>query len=436
METRGDRRYKLEFSVREGVFVVHTARDHRVLHKDSPESDFEAADYDTMRAKQYSRDLRRRAIESMTRKAESGWFPTKAPLGYINEKLRDEHGQSKDQGSTIALPEWGRKLVRRMRDLRLANHSLESIAETVLREDIVPKRHQTRFRGKGRKSAVERVLKDVFYKGLFAWRDKVYAGKHEPVFNVTEWDELQETFGQRAPQQRHKHDGVFMRADFRIRCAECGCLVVFEPKKKGAKVFRYYHCTDGRRTHERQVNVSEDSILEQLGGALDAIRITEDLATAIADALSETHRKAQVAKAVDADRYRANIVALDEKENRLYDRLDTGEIDSDTYRQQRERVRAERDAMFNKLRVNDVEVDGAYLVTAKRVLELAKNAKVLWESRSSEERRDLLAKLLQNPVLDGKSVRYDLRKPFRILSEMRQGEKWRGGRDSNPRPPA
>jgi hypothetical protein len=48
----------------------------------------------------------------------------------------------------------------------------------------------------------------------------------------------------------------------------------------------------------------------------------------------------------------------------------------------------------------------------------------------------MLKQLLWNPQLEGTTVRYDLKKPFRILSEMRESGEWRGGRDSNSRPPA
>ncbi len=106
-----------------------------------------------------------------------------------------------------------------------------------------------------------------------------------------------------------------------------------------------------------------------------------------------------------------------------------GSLDDATFRRQLERIQKERRLNFDLLQDTQGQVDGAYLVTAQRVLELAKNAKSLWEGRSPEERRDLLAKLLWNPVLDGRSVRYDLKKPFRVLHEMREKENWRGGRD-------
>lgn len=75
-------------------------------------------------------------------------------------------------------------------------------------------------------------------------------------------------------------------------------------------------------------------------------------------------------------------------------------------------------------------IDGAYLTTAKKILELAKTAKSLWEERSKEEKRDFLEKILSNRVLEGATVRYELKKPFRIVSEMASFSNWRSLRDN------
>ncbi len=64
-------------------------------------------------------------------------------------------------------------------------------------------------------------------------------------------------------------------------------------------------------------------------------------------------------------------------------------------------------------------------MTAQRTLELAQRAKELWLSQSPSERRRLLEMLVSNPILDGKTVRYDLRKPFQLLSELKQAPDWR-----------
>lgn len=64
------------------------------------------------------------------------------------------------------------------------------------------------------------------------------------------------------------------------------------------------------------------------------------------------------------------------------------------------------------------EIDGAYLVTAKKILELAKSAKELWLTRSREEKRDFLEKILSNRVFEAPTVQYEMKKPLRILAEM------------------
>ncbi len=111
----------------------------------------------------------------------------------------------------------------------------------------------------------------------------------------------------------------------------------------------------------------------------------------------------------------------------------TAEAASATYERQLTRLRALKATTFEKLRETDRAEDNKYLVTAERVLELAKNAKSLWEERSPTEKRDLLEVLVSNPTLDGRSVRYDVRKPFDVISKMRGDDGWRPQRDSNPR---
>ena len=71
---------------------------------------------------------------------------------------------------------------------------------------------------------------------------------------------------------------------------------------------------------------------------------------------------------------------------------------------------------------------------SRRLFELAKQARTLWNQRTPTERRQLLEMVLSNPRLDGVTVRYDMKKPFAILSEMTKGNDWRARSDSNARP--
>ena len=127
---------------------------------------------------------------------------------------------------------------------------------------------------------------------------------------------------------------------------------------------------------------------------------------------------------------------LEEKENGLLDLRLSNTLDDETFQRQLARIRADRKRSFALLQDAQRQIDGAYLVVAQKVLNVAKSAKALWETRSREERRDFLSKLLLNPLLDGKTVRYDLKMPYAVLSEMKQMEDWRALQDSNLRPSA
>jgi hypothetical protein len=73
--------------------------------------------------------------------------------------------------------------------------------------------------------------------------------------------------------------------------------------------------------------------------------------------------------------------------------------------------------------------------TAKTVLELATSAKSLWIDRSAYERREFLNKVLSNPILDGLTVRYELKKPFAVLLKMNEKDKWCLGPELNRHDP-
>ena len=125
---------------------------------------------------------------------------------------------------------------------------------------------------------------------------------------------------------------------------------------------------------------------------------------------------------------------LQAREDKVVGLYVDGKLDDVTYQRQRDLLLTEKHAALDRLAAASEELDDKYLVTADRIFELAKQARTLWIQRTPTERRQLLEMVLSNPRLDGVTVRYDMKKPFAILSEMTKGNDWRARRDSN-RPP-
>jgi hypothetical protein len=426
--------------VRDGEVVIHIASGGTVLHERSDDSEFFLFDINIAQAKQDNRARKRKTIDGMEQRCRNGWYPSKTPSFYWQQPELDEHGRPKKRGSTVAGPTpEGRRLVRREMELWLKHYSLSDIRTRCLKEGLVPASMIPTYR----KSAIYKHLQQDFYaaipnphdgfKSQFTWRGVQYEGKHEPIFSAEEWRRLQASFGRKGTYRKLKHEGLFNRGALALVCAvpECGCKITYAPKTKAktGRTYPYYRCSDGKRVHvsrgERQVNVLEDAILDGLGGALTEIVLADDVAEALAHALNATHREAKAARRAATDVYRAQLAAVDTKEAKLVDAFTDGVLDADAFKRQQARLRNERDELFAKLRESDEVIDDAYLFTAQRVLELAKGAKDLWNGRSPEEKRALLEKVVCNPRLEGRTVRYDLQKPFAVLARMNENGDWR-----------
>ncbi len=196
-----------------------------------------------------------------------------------------------------------------------------------------------------------------------------------------------------------------------------GAKIAYAPKEKpNGVVDHYYRSSDGKRVHvgrnERQVNVREDDILDQLGRPVDAIAVTEAIAHAITEGLNETHRQVRAAKA-EAVKMFANANTA-----------------PDVFKRQQVRVREDRDDLFNRLQEACEQGEDTYPVTAQRVWEPTKTAERLWGIRSPKRRGDVPTKLFATRASKVETVRYDSRNGSPRPGARRKC--WRPQGDSNP----
>ncbi len=75
-----------------------------------------------------------------------------------------------------------------------------------------------------------------------------------------------------------------------------------------------------------------------------------------------------------------------------------------------------------------------YMVHGMRLMELANKAASLFKNMTTDEKKEMMNLVLSNPRLLNGTIEYDLKKPFSMFANVTDLEKWRGGRDSNPRP--
>ena len=80
------------------------------------------------------------------------------------------------------------------------------------------------------------------------------------------------------------------------------------------------------------------------------------------------------------------------------------------------------------------KADKSYYLTSIMVLELASRAYEIFKSSEIDEKRQLLNSLRQNCLLDGKKLKFELKKPFDVILSYSKSQAWLRGQDSNLQP--
>jgi len=168
-----------------------------------------------------------------------------------------------------------------------------------------------------------------------------------------------------------------------------------------------------------QVNVAEAKIWSQLESAVQQISLTK----AVAEDLAEKVHKRDFEKAEKLrQQYAENkerLESLLKKQDQLFDDFSKGLVDDDDYRRLKVKTKDEVQLLKAKLENDYRSAQELVRVRLKFTLELAKDMESNWKEATPSDRVVLLTNVSSNFLLDGLNVRYDLKKPFAILSEIK-----------------
>ena len=215
-------------------------------------------------------------------KIKKGWFPHRAPLGYLNDKHKDKGDK------TISADPERFPLLRLAWDMLLTGAYSVPELQRILNEDWGVRTAVTRSGRGGRplaQSTLYRLFGSIFYAGLFVHDGTLYTGAHPPMVTLNEFDRAQrllgkhnhrsidrrgnnyrgeyldqgiigqEIIGQKIngegeitirvaglanPLERRSHTLPFTGL---IRCASCGGQVTGDVRTKpSGRSYTYYHC--------------------------------------------------------------------------------------------------------------------------------------------------------------------------------------------------
>jgi len=195
----------------------------------------------------YSRNLANEVIKGMGEKARNGGTLSKAPLGYVNVRGRDERGR---EVRTVELDQQRAPLLRlAFSEYATGNWTVSQLAKHLagLRLDVPatpskPARPIT----KGR---LYTLLRHPYYKGVVQFQGVEYAGKHEPLVDEETWSQVQAVLGSHRSGERERMHNHFLKST--VVCGRCGSRLLAQNTKNGKGVlYPYFICARRQRLHD------------------------------------------------------------------------------------------------------------------------------------------------------------------------------------------
>ena len=275
-------------------------------------------------ANQFIRDLSVDTKRGLRAKAERGWYPTYATIGYKSNPLKFK-GEKE-----IIIDEERFALVRKMWDLMLTGqYTPQKVWEVASGEW----RLTTRQGNKIARSSVYRILSDPFYYGEFEYpKGTRHHGNHQPMITREEFDKVQFLLGKVSTRSK--------TYDFALRgpifCGECGALITAEHKVKKQKNgnvhhYTFYHCTKRKNPNCSQKSIEESKLEEQIAEKLGQFEIPSSFRTWAMSVLREQNKGEAATRGKIMATHRKEYDQVAKKLDNLIDLRAAGEITAEEF---------------------------------------------------------------------------------------------------------
>jgi len=377
-------------------------------------------------ANQFVRDLSVNVKRGLKNKAEKGWLPGIAPIGY-----RSTPGREKGFKEIEIDPERFH-LVRQVFDLMLTgNYSVLQIWCKAKEMGLTTIKRKKIGGGLISRNGVYALLSNSFYYGSFEYpvgSGNWIQGKHKPIITAEEFDRVQTLLGKKGRPRPKKHTFAFTGM---MQCGSCGSSITAETKTKHQKNgnvhnYIYYHCTKRKDANCTERSIEIKDLNAQIDEVLSGITISEkfrDWAIKYLHELrkneAETHEVVLQNRNKELESVNARISqlmltysSLENKDGSIMSATELKEMKGDLQRQ--------KIALEEGLKQGSVEMD-KWVELTEQAFDFARYARIWFERGDEETKKAILGCLGSNLIVKDQKLNVYLH-PF-FLSVLESKEK-------------
>jgi site-specific DNA recombinase len=341
----------------------------------------------------------------MQSKVEQGWYPHRAPAGYVNNTL-ERKGEKTISPDPRRFP-----LLRRAFDFVLSGGYPPLQVLRLLNGEWGYRSPRTGKHGDRplSKAHFYRLLLNPFYAGGFVENGVLYPGKHCPMITKEEHRRIKEVLGvgDRIGPKRHvfPYTGV-------IHCRPCHAVITAQiTTNRYGREYTYYRCL-----HCRGQTVSEIILQTQIDAEVDRIHVPEQIFLDWATEAVERFwlQDKQTDRSV-YDQKLLNLKSVVHQLDNLLTALTKGLITDAEYQQRKAALQAER--LLLQQVTEEVQKSAEQAKEAmKNLLTFLKNVRDWIDKADPEVQRACLRTMGSNFLLEGKKLLWE---PHPLLQGVR-----------------
>ena len=270
----------------------------------------------------------------------------------------------------------------------------------------------------------QRILQNPLYYGVFRYNGETYEGTHEPIITKKLFDQCQVVMARRGKPKIAKREFVFRGF---IRCGECGRMITAETQKG----YTYYHCTK-RQTNCTQKYVREEELATQIRSILQKVSLCDDWTTKILRELEKDRQSDVQSSRPQQQNLESQIVAMDNKINKLIDIYLEGSLSLEEYQQKKKAFINEKKDLQERMKDFAAGGDNWFERAKDFVTDLNRISCVLRDGDLASQ-REYLEKIGSNFILKERRLNFSSEGTFRHYLFSAPYKNWRRGRDLNSR---
>lgn len=362
-------------------------------------------------ANQFIRDLSIDSQRGLRTKAEKGWFPGKAPLGYLHHPLKN-----KGEKEVINDPDKFELVKRGLKEV--ANGHL---APPQAYEEAVTKWGLTgRHGGKLSLSNWYSMLNNPFYYGEFEFpreSGKWYHGKHEPMISQAEYIKTQTILGRKGTTRGYKYTFPYRGI---LTCGTCGAMITAEHKVKRNKngnvhPYIYYHAPNGEtriapREWSTRKNWSDKSL-----SFLREISVPASFVEWALHYLKQTAPEEEKSSQIIRTQLERKEEEIDKRLSKLID-LKLGNLLTETeYAAKKQELLKEKEMLQETL---SQPVPKTWLETFEETLSTAEDALQRFQKGDEKKRKEVVYNLGSNLCIKGKMFSVEAKNPVLFMKKI------------------